>query len=640
MKSFLKLLVPVTTLLLIFSCSKDDSDDVTNNGEPDIVLSSENEIKAFKIIIEENEYVPDVSNDSITWAFPASIDLSKSNTIITISEKATISPESGIVQDFTKPVTYTVTAEDGNTNTYVVNLTSNAAREGNSIRVVGFEDIDGPYSSSFSYEDDLVTVRTRLPYETPLTALTSNFILSDGATSIPASGETLDYTNPVEYTITAENGNQRNYIIIVDNSLEQVQLPGLTGNQFLDKRPGDLIDLQINSLNPFQERNRINLIDGNDPNSKTELVIESINYETSTVSVRLPQSYRNSTYTFEIFIEDDNTDISDGFRLEKGTPNFVFVTPFRNDNNVSTSYGSVLSPGEALSAKVYVDDTRFDQHKFYLRKGMTDVLLSDARRLQHFDEIAFTVPDLIAQGIDGGNDFKFVIEIDGAKTVYDFINDEKQNINIIAANSPDIDSLTSNIVEKGQSITLTGANLFYPIQPNTRTFYYLEGSQLRLTATTGSKTYDLQSINGNANQINFEVLETVQTGTYTLSFRNNIKAYDWIDTGLSVTIVLAASQHPTIAATNAIFYGNPTSGIYRQIRVEFNQNIEGVSVERLLFANNTIEIGNYFTYPTSVLTGQVTGEQANAILNNPDGKAIINDAGVVSEVPFTVVLQN
>ena len=41
---------------------------------------------------------------------------------ITISEKASISPESDTAQDFTNPVTYTVTAEDGTAQGYDVTV--------------------------------------------------------------------------------------------------------------------------------------------------------------------------------------------------------------------------------------------------------------------------------------------------------------------------------------------------------------------------------------------------------------------------------------------------------------------------------------------------------------------------------------
>jgi hypothetical protein len=42
---------------------------------------------------------------------------------IAISDKASISPDNSLVQDFTNPVVYTVTAEDTSTETYTVTVT-------------------------------------------------------------------------------------------------------------------------------------------------------------------------------------------------------------------------------------------------------------------------------------------------------------------------------------------------------------------------------------------------------------------------------------------------------------------------------------------------------------------------------------
>jgi Concanavalin A-like lectin/glucanases superfamily/Domain of unknown function (DUF5018) len=49
---------------------------------------------------------------------PAGTDLTKLVPTITVSDKATVSPATGAAQDFSKAVTYTVTAEDGTTQAY------------------------------------------------------------------------------------------------------------------------------------------------------------------------------------------------------------------------------------------------------------------------------------------------------------------------------------------------------------------------------------------------------------------------------------------------------------------------------------------------------------------------------------------
>ncbi|WP_438710553.1 DUF5018 domain-containing protein [Aquimarina muelleri] len=637
MKLFFKFTaILIAVSFLTTSCSDDDSSASENQS----ILDSENLIFNFHLLIGDDVYIPDVENETFSLVFPANIDLSKVNTSFEISDKATVSPMPGVLQDFTEPVTYTVTAENGDVKKYIVNLTSSDARDGNSIVLFSFNDMNEPYSSFSTYEEQLVTIRVELPYLTPLTALTSNILISEGASIVPASGETIDYSSPVEYIVTAENGNKRKYLIVVDNNLKQVVMPPVSGNQFLDKKPGDLMTFSLNVLNPIKENNTINLIDQHKPNTKMKLVIENIDYETNAVTVRLPQAYLNSRYNLEIFVEDDNTDVSDSFRLDKGTPNFVHVAAFINEREDSVSYGSLLSPGESISATVFVDDTRFDQHNFYLRKGSSDVVLSGVTRVPNSNKINFTLPNLALQSITGGNDFQFVIEIDGIKTTYDFINDQSQTITIVVAETPIVTSLVTSAVKKGEKIILSGEHLYYSIPPNTRDVYYLNGSQLKLTATSGSKTYELESTDGSSGQIDFLVSDEIQTGTYNISYRNNIKSFGWLDTGLSVTITLPDSEHPAISATNGILYINSTSGLYLQVRVEFNQNIERVSVDRLLFAQNTIEIGNYFTATTSVLTGKLSNDQANSILANPDGKAVINDGGILYEVPFTVVTQN
>jgi hypothetical protein len=80
--------------------------------------SSAKEITAFNIgssqgIINENEL-------AITVTVPYGTDVTSLVPSITVSDKATVSPDSGTHQDFTNPVSYTVTAEDGSQQVYVV----------------------------------------------------------------------------------------------------------------------------------------------------------------------------------------------------------------------------------------------------------------------------------------------------------------------------------------------------------------------------------------------------------------------------------------------------------------------------------------------------------------------------------------
>ena len=83
-------------------------------------LSTEAAIISFKI--GEVEGVID-ADKKITVEMPAGTVVTALTPTIVVSEKATVSPNSGVAQDFTNAVTYTVTAEDGKTTgVYVVTV--------------------------------------------------------------------------------------------------------------------------------------------------------------------------------------------------------------------------------------------------------------------------------------------------------------------------------------------------------------------------------------------------------------------------------------------------------------------------------------------------------------------------------------
>lgn len=121
-KQFITVLLSLT---LIFSgCSKED--DPKNEDAP---KSNDKEITSFNFaslnpakagVIDQSLKtikVTDISGDAdITALVPT----------IVVSAKATVSPASGIAKDFTGPVVYTVTAENGTTATYTVTVTQGA----------------------------------------------------------------------------------------------------------------------------------------------------------------------------------------------------------------------------------------------------------------------------------------------------------------------------------------------------------------------------------------------------------------------------------------------------------------------------------------------------------------------------------
>ena len=83
-------------------------------------VDSEAKITSFKI----GDVTGVITDTAIAVEVPYGTDVTQLKPTIVISKDATVSPKSGAKKDFTDPVTYTVTAEDGTTKTvYTVTVT-------------------------------------------------------------------------------------------------------------------------------------------------------------------------------------------------------------------------------------------------------------------------------------------------------------------------------------------------------------------------------------------------------------------------------------------------------------------------------------------------------------------------------------
>lgn len=104
--------------LILPGCKKKTTDVTPAKG-------GEKEIKSFdfKILNPAVSGVIDAGGKTVKAEVPIGTDLTKLAPVITLSDKASVSPASGVSQDFSKPVTYTVTAGDGTSQSYVVTIT-------------------------------------------------------------------------------------------------------------------------------------------------------------------------------------------------------------------------------------------------------------------------------------------------------------------------------------------------------------------------------------------------------------------------------------------------------------------------------------------------------------------------------------
>ncbi|WP_234859276.1 leucine-rich repeat domain-containing protein [Aquimarina aquimarini] len=209
----------ILATLLFISCGNDDDG---------VVLSTEKQITTFSFLATDNEALnTDVKTTinleakTITAEVPFATDLTALQPTITISAAATVNPSSKKVQDFTKPVAYTVTAEDGSKQVYQIQINS-ATSDAKQITNVTFLATDHT-----SLDTDIVavidqnnhTITAQVPYGTDITALKPAITFSAGATITPNSMQAQDFTNPVAYTATANDGSTQVYQLHITTAL-------------------------------------------------------------------------------------------------------------------------------------------------------------------------------------------------------------------------------------------------------------------------------------------------------------------------------------------------------------------------------------------------------------------------------------
>ena len=93
--------------------------------------SNEKKILTFSFFEPEVEATVMENAKTVVARMPAGTDITALVPIITVSDKATVNPASGVRQDFTNTVMYTVTAEDGSQASYAVAVTVEGNGGGN-----------------------------------------------------------------------------------------------------------------------------------------------------------------------------------------------------------------------------------------------------------------------------------------------------------------------------------------------------------------------------------------------------------------------------------------------------------------------------------------------------------------------------
>ena len=188
-----------------------DQNFVTNLGYATPDASDETNILGFVLkdtlgnnittntVIDTIAYTVDVE---IMFGYDAVVDSLVPD--ITLSEGAASDPATGDTVDFSSTVTLTVTAEDELTfQDWTINVTmaSASSTETDITLFVVDDQIGNAVIDTANH-----TVTAEVEYLTGLTALTPEIEISSHATIVPLSGAAQNFTDPVVYTVTAEDG--------------------------------------------------------------------------------------------------------------------------------------------------------------------------------------------------------------------------------------------------------------------------------------------------------------------------------------------------------------------------------------------------------------------------------------------------
>ncbi|MFZ4724322.1 MAG: family 10 glycosylhydrolase [Paludibacter sp.] len=160
-------------------------------------LEGGNVITSFKFqeITQADEAT--ISHDTVSIMVPTSTDLTTLTPIIEVSPKATINPASGVKQDFSKPVFYTVTSEAGTKKNFTVLAYSQPTFRVNNIQLP-----DNFVTGVINGDNITFTV----PFGTNVSALKFTYLLVDnGLTSNIVSGSNVDLTQPFTWKLSIGN---------------------------------------------------------------------------------------------------------------------------------------------------------------------------------------------------------------------------------------------------------------------------------------------------------------------------------------------------------------------------------------------------------------------------------------------------
>jgi hypothetical protein len=415
----LSILIPsLLCILLLLGC------------KPDEVKSSEKKITTFNFsaVTPVVVGVIDEVTKKINLTVPNGTNVTSLVPTIQLSSKSTVSPASGEAQNFANPLTYTVTAEDGSMQAYSV--------------VVGIAKSTEKKITSFKFsaltpevvgviDESAKKVNLVVPNAISLTALVPTLEISANSTSSPASGIAKDFTNPVIYSITAQDGSKQDYTVTVTiDPTVNFTIDSHIGTTDVEQFAYFLI--KGNNFGTDAGKIRVEMI--NKSTSQVTAITSFVITNNTSIGLFIPGTATVGQYNIKVIINNQQRIMPETFTVTLPSPQIVDVDKT-----------SVIQ-GENLT----ITGTRFMVTGNIIKLNATSTSFTLSIVSESTTSIVVKVP--IGTPVDS---YTLSITSNGKERFY---NTAKINVLAIAG-TPVITSLDKVTYKRGETITITGQNL-------------------------------------------------------------------------------------------------------------------------------------------------------------------------------------
>ena len=301
-------------------------------------ISEENDILSFNFDGAENVQI-DTESHTVTCLVPYSMNLRAVRPTITISDYATISPASGATVNLNNPFVYTVTAESGDAQEWTVVVSRNVAlvdAEILSFWTEGLVDV--------TIDSENATVNATISRMYDISSLVPTIEISDLASIDQVVGRAYDFSEPVVFAVTAEDGITTK-LWTINVSYYDTPLGVDCTNPYIVDAENDLPYVHTSSTEGMM--NMLNTYFSDSPSNQMTLpgndVVYRIDVENRKMLVVSTQSYSGN---FSVFVMNtcgtrysdkvaSNVDASDASFTIDCRPGSYFVIIDSNNDDVS-----------------------------------------------------------------------------------------------------------------------------------------------------------------------------------------------------------------------------------------------------------------------------------------------------------------